>query len=295
MLDTSPVVIENMRDGYADLVRGVLLNGRPVAPRGYKTWEVEDATFELLDPTDALPVGVGRDINPAIGAAEALCLIGGIGDPTLMTSVSKAFHRFLDGGQLHGAYGPRVAPQLVQAVKRLERDPDSRQAIVTIWDPMYDNSNVRDLPCTLSFNFRIRDDKLNMSTTMRSNDVWLGTAYDVFMFTQLQCTIANVLEIPVGTYRHHAYSLHLYERNIDAVDQLHDFNPEAEVLKLEGFHPDPRQPHDSTAGDRMAQAMERAGRVHDVEPVFEPSLTEHWFETTLRGFDRLVRTDNFKS
>jgi hypothetical protein len=55
---------------------------------------------------------------------------------------------------------------------------------------------------------------------MRSNDIWLGTPYDVTMFTQLQLSMARALKMFVGTYRHHVGSLHIYERDIPAAEQF---------------------------------------------------------------------------
>jgi thymidylate synthase len=190
--------------------------------------------------------------------------------------------------------------QLPRAVERLKLDPDSRQAVVSIWDPLYDMQDTRDLPCTLNFNFRIRNDKLNMSTTMRSNDVWLGAAYDVFMFTQLQCTVANALGVEVGTYTHHAYSFHIYERNVEAMEQLHDYDPaEAveedawgtnRVLDLwDGF---------GYACMPMEQCMARARNIYDgagADGRLDKTARETWYERTLEPYSRLTAAQNFTS
>lgn len=287
-------VIDDMRTGYLELVEWVQ-GGREVSPRGYKTWEIEDAVITLNNPRDALPVGVGRKPRVAIGAAEALLLCGGLASPSLLTSVSPAFRRFVDGGDLHGGYGRRIAMQLPRAVERLLQDPDSRQAVVTIWDPLYDMQEVRDLPCTLDFNFRVRNDRLNMSTTMRSNDVWLGACYDFFMFTQLQCTVANALGIEPGTYTHHAYSFHMYERNLEAADALHDYDPEEAadddpyaVLRLAG-----EENGFGYGGLSIEECIGRARQVYDNEPPYLETDAEMWTRLTLQPYDRLTAAQNF--
>lgn len=213
-------VVQDLRDGYTEVVRAVQQHGHLVSPRGYNTREIEDASVEILDCTKLLPLGVGRDPKVAIGAAEALLLCAGLGSPSLLTSVAGTFKRFMDGGQLHGAYGPRVRGQMESVVNRLRSDASSRQAIVTIWDPAYDCVDTRDMPCTLGFGFRIRDDALHMSALMRSQDVWLGLSYDAFFFGQLGWTVANVLGLELSRLTIHQYSLHLYERNYDDVDKL---------------------------------------------------------------------------
>ena len=55
---------------------------------------------------------------------------------------------------------------------------------------------------------------------MRSNDVWLGAAYDFFQFTRLQIAMAWVLGVAPGTYAHHVGSLHIYEQHYGAAEEL---------------------------------------------------------------------------
>ena len=73
-----------------------------------------------------------------------------------------------------------------------------------------------------------------MSVYMRSNDVWLGAAYDFFQFTRVQIAIASVLGIEPGSYSHHVGSLHIYEENYDAAAALRKTNNIAEVPSITG-------------------------------------------------------------
>src|SRR5574343_284578 len=102
-------------------------------------------------------------------------------------------------------------------LKRLQREPDARQSFVSSWDPAYDQDDTRDLPCTVSFRFHIRDGRLVMHSHMRSQDVFLGLPYDVFFFGQLGMTIARALNLPPRetTLIHHVDSFHAYARNFD--------------------------------------------------------------------------------
>lgn len=212
--------VPNMRTGYAAICDAVLTSGDDVSPRGMKTRELLDVVIRLDDPGDALPLGTGRALNVAIGVVEALSLISGKQVPQLAVRVAPNMAQFLDGGVFHGAYGPRARPQLPHVLRKLEEDSDTRQAVVTLWDPLYDNGAARDIPCTTMLQFLVRRDKLVMHTTMRSNDVWWGLAYDVFQFTQLQLAVANALGVEAGTYYHHAVSLHAYERDWEGIESL---------------------------------------------------------------------------
>jgi thymidylate synthase len=221
-MDTAIINIPDGVNGYVDLVQHVLKYGKETAPRGMKTREIEDAVIRIDDVRNTLPLNVNRGTVPGIGAVEACQLLAGISTPKLVIQVGPAFSNFAeDNGLFHGAYGLRTQDQYAAIVERLNADPDTRQAVVTIWDPKLDLlPSKRDYPCTILHQFRIRDNKLNMSVYMRSNDVWLGAAYDFFQFTRVQLAMASVLKIEPGTYTHHVGSLHIYEQHYDSAENL---------------------------------------------------------------------------
>lgn len=218
------IELEDMQAGYVELVNIVRNRGRLSYPRGMETLELQDVTFTVNDLTKTLPTRVNRKPSLKIAAVEALQLIGGVSTPQLVVAASPNFAQFREiDGEFWGAYGVRVSAQARYVVEKLKADSDSRQAVITLWNPQMDNiEGKKDYPCTIALGFRIRRDKLNLSVTMRSNDVWWGTTYDVFQFTQLQHTIANQLGIEVGTYAHTAWSLHLYERDYETSANLHE-------------------------------------------------------------------------
>lgn len=212
----------DLAEDYHLILRQVLETGHDVAPRGKQTREVLAFTLELTDPTRALVRGTERKIAPAVAAAEAMQLIGGFSDPRAMMSVSPHFSDFLDGGVFHAPYGPRIATQVPEALDWLRRDPDSRKAHISVWQPQQDlwTHDTRDHPCTTHLQFMIRDGKVDLHVGMRANDAWRGFPYDVFQFCQLQLAACACLCIPPGTYYHHATSFHLYEENWEDVGRL---------------------------------------------------------------------------
>ena len=91
----------------------------------------------------------------------------------------------------------------------------------------------KDTPCTLSLQFLLRDGRLNLTTTMRSNDVWTGVPYDMFSFCSMQVMMAMTLGVGVGTYTHQAGSLHIYERNLPDGEKTLEGGNETQKPKLE--------------------------------------------------------------
>lgn len=244
--------MDNMREGYVAVVKAVAEHGEKVSPRGQDTREFQCATLIVENPMDTLPTGVGRGLVPGIAAVESAQLLAGESRPKLTMAVGPMFENFAeDNGEFHGAYGVRTNGQFETIERRLRKDPHSRQTVVTLWDPKFDGlDDKRDYPCTVMYSFMIRNDLLHMETVMRSNDVILGLCYDAFQHSRVQIAMAHSLGVLLGEYRHHAMSLHLYERDLDKVDQL--VMPE----KRPEFFP-------YLAGDSWADIKDKARRALD--------------------------------
>lgn len=213
---------EDFTGGYSDLVNEIILTGERVSPRGQQTLELRNVTIEILNPRKSAPLGVNRKLPTKIVAAEAIQLLAGVSDLRQLDAASNGnFTRFSDDGVvLSGAYGPRTHSQLANVVRTLRDDPDSRQAGATIWHGHETDNPSKDVPCTLNLFFSIRNKKLEMSTYMRSNDVWLGSAIDFPVFCQVQSSVAWALGVEIGSYTHTAVSLHIYEQDIEAALKL---------------------------------------------------------------------------
>lgn len=213
--------VDDFVEGYVDVIDAVMSDGANAAPRGLNTREVLGATIVVPAAAPMLPVGTGRGVNTKLAAVEALQVIGGYSDAEALFKVNEHLRDFADEGSFHGAYGPRIRPQIDLVVRRLQEDPYSRRAVVTIWDPLRDSiEGVKNYPCTTELQFMLRDEGLDLHVTMRANDAWHGLAYDAFVFNQLQHTVANMLGVVAGFYVHHAASLHVYEEHWDLTEKL---------------------------------------------------------------------------
>ena len=275
------VKIENGRTGYLEIVDTLLSKGGREPSRNGMTVEVRDMVIELANPLDAVPCGVRPGLNIAIGAVEALQLVGGFSDISLTCEIQPNFRNYLDGTEFYGAYGLRTRKQLPAICDRLMDQSETRQAIVTIWDPELDTKpGKKDYPCTTAFSFLIRDGRLNMSTFMRSNDAWWGWPYDVWQFTTLQESMAIVLGVPVGTYTHHAASFHLYEPHWAAAKQMLNDAESGQQIETLGFG------DALDYGDGWASAQRSAEKVWRVVTGTLPAAklegrTEDWYAETL--------------
>lgn len=105
--------------------------------------------------------------------------------------------------------------QLERVINMLIKNPNTRQAAISIYDGKEIPTYFNDTPCTYAIHFTILHNKLNMSVMMRSNDLWFGFCNDQYCFSKLQQLVAMRVGIEVGTYYHFVNNLHLYNRNIN--------------------------------------------------------------------------------
>lgn len=105
--------------------------------------------------------------------------------------------------------------QLQKVIEKLENNPDTRQAWLTLYDGKEMDDYDYDTPCTLNIGFKIDiydnfKKVLNMVVLMRSNDLIFGFCNDQYCFSQLQKCVASRIDAIVGDYYHFAQDLHIY-------------------------------------------------------------------------------------
>ncbi|MGA5169614.1 MULTISPECIES: thymidylate synthase [Streptomyces] len=216
-------------DGVAELFVGAVAlakSGETVSPRGMTTREVLDVHMRLTQPRARLLYAPPtRLINPAFAVAETVWHLSGSDAPWIF-DYNARLRQYADNGVLRGAYGPRMrkwggtVDQLHRIVEILKEDPDSRRALIQLYDPAQDAAGHKDVPCTLGFRFYLRAGRLHMSTTMRGQDVWIGMPYDLFFYTVLHELVAGWLGAELGEFHHHVGSLHIYEDHLDQAEEL---------------------------------------------------------------------------
>lgn len=199
----------------------------------------------LCRPTMSFLLNPVRAASAQYAAAEVTWYLSGSSRVDALLPYAPSYERFAENdGTVHGAYGARFAnddvfrsttkrlrfqlvgiaahTQVAAVIELLRREPDTRRAMITAWrcdDLLHALAHdVKEVPCTTSLQFLLRRDVLELVTTMRSNDVWLGMPYDVFAFTCLQHVVASALSVERGKYVHQVGSLHAYEANWDKLE-----------------------------------------------------------------------------
>lgn len=216
------ITADNVNGAFRQAV-DVMLNDdnwHEVSPRGEATREYDEPVVTIYDrPWRRVLFSEMRDANPFFHLMEALWMLAGRDDAKWIGQFSKNISQFAeDDGKFHGAYGYRwnsPIDQIAMVISTLKKNPGSRRAVLTMWNPTADlNADRRDIPCNTHVYFKVRRGKLNMMVCCRSNDIiWGCYGANAVHFSILQEYIAWAIGFEIGTYTHISDSWHYYLEN----------------------------------------------------------------------------------
>lgn len=273
----------NCNDGFRELVtlfanesvqKGIV-SKRP-SRQGNVLVIDEPVTITYTHPRERVLFNQARDVNPFWLVYEQLWMLAGRNDVVPLAYYNSKIAEIAsdDGVTFNGAYGYRwrnpqyinmkgekLRDQLDLLVNHLKVDPNSRRAVLQMWNVEDDLLKIgmkdgqktgndfmslgsKDVCCNLSVMFSLQQtnwisaqgvgipDKpvysLDITVTNRSNDlVWGLLGSDYVTFTILQEYMAARLGCEVGVYNHFTSNLHVYDWN---------WKPEAWLNEHEVMH-----------------------------------------------------------
>jgi len=217
-----------MKEQWLSIFNDLKNKGKVSSPRGLKILEIEDYYF-YGDINNKLCSFEERNLSLKYLIGEMAWYFSASANDPRMESYSS-FWKTIKNKEIpyyYSNYGRYFynEKQFEYVINSLLEDKDSRQACIILNNKDIMMSNSKDKVCTYSVSFRIRENKLNMSINMRSNDFIFGTCIDYFQFTILYELIFNFLkekysDLSFGTYFHKVDSFHIYERHFHIMEEI---------------------------------------------------------------------------
>lgn len=241
----------NIHEAYLESLKEIYFNyDYRAAPRGLPVREKTDYSFRILYPVAEAIITLDETRNKVIAGytAKEMELYNSCANTSVdFAKASKFWEKLANpDGTVNSAYGyliwknkshgnafeglaqglqdfnTKIRTPWEWAKEALIADKDTRQAILRFSLPEHAWVGVKDFTCTMHGNFLIREDKLNLSIVMRSNDLWLGLTYDLPWFVSLMDKMVEELKpyyptLTKGHYTHTVHSLHLYERDEEKI------------------------------------------------------------------------------
>ena len=231
---------QTFADVYEKSMRMLLENPEYKSkPRGLDVHECLNVGLHIEDPTSNLFRYEDKSLTLPTGyVKKEMCLyLLASNDARDFSKASKFWDGIkTKGGKINSAYGNLIfnnslkdgRSQFDWAFDSLKNDKDSRQAFMRFNNTSHQYNGNKDVPCTFIMTFHIRNNKLNATIEMRSNDLIKGTTYDIPSFILFQRLMLLRLrevypDIEMGFYEHFNSSFHLYSTDFELVGKrLHN-------------------------------------------------------------------------
>jgi len=248
-------IYKTIHEAYLGTIEDVLNDPDHVcSPRGQKILEKTDYQFKVLEPVAEPIVTMDPERNRTIAeytAKEIALYDSGSNLVVDFAKASKFWEKIANpDGTINSAYGhliwhkpsqghryfepwsttpnrtePKMRTPWDWAKQALVSDKDTRQAVMAFALPEHRWVGNKDQVCTLHGNWLIRNDRLNLSIVMRSNDLSKGLVYDISFMVGLIDRMLEELkpiypDLHKGTYTHTVHSIHIYERDIPRMKKM---------------------------------------------------------------------------
>lgn len=221
---------------FTEQVQEDLVRQQP--SRAGATREILHAGLSIADPRQRWISHRQPPINPAFAIAEVVWIVTGRNDAVFLNYFNRHLSQYCGPGDSYdGAYGYRLrhhlgVDQLLRAYQTLKSNPESRQVVLQIWDSVADlpeqdgKARSSDIPCNVVSLLKVRDNRLEWTQIMRSNDIFRGLPYNLVQWTTLQEIMAGWLDLQMGSYNQLSDSLHVYE---DSLALIHDDSSKVDI------------------------------------------------------------------
>ena len=115
-------------------------------------------------------------------------------------------------GERLNAWGEEGINQIDYVISKLRESPNSRRAVATTWDPRKD-TKVDEVPCLNHFVFMVREEFLDISVMIRSNDMYGAWPANVYALGELLSHVSYKVNRKPGTVTTLSVNAHIYKND----------------------------------------------------------------------------------
>nr|CAI3971242.1 thymidylate synthase [Ochrobactrum phage ORM_20] len=245
-------MFKNFKEAYTDILYTIFEFGVERNSAFGNSREILNIPYQIEKPFECFVEDWKTPRRPSVEYAEAFSdwvVSGSDKMPASLIELNPIADKFnyrredLEAFELPSSfsvfYGPRIAQQYEHVKNELIAFPKTRRAVISILDGVNDNkmlSALRDgllqkveYPCTIALVFDVcEENKLNLTSIMRSQNMVSVWPYDFFIARKLLAKMAADVGLEPGTISGSIISAHIYERDYDYV---------VSYLKAEGLEP----------------------------------------------------------
>lgn len=192
------IVCNTIAEAWEKSIENLLLHGFWVpAERGNRAKELRNVLFTInspfMSPIDSDKYAFSKEFLEEY--SDNYLLSSNSSD-----SVSERINRF----------GVNKINQIDRIVEILSNHYFSRRAVISTWQQDLDLFSTHP-PCLTSLQFQVRNNSLEISGILRSNDAWFAALPDLIAIFKLQKKVANELKLNIGVLNMLSINYHIYE------------------------------------------------------------------------------------
>lgn len=232
-------IFMDFKEGLEEIKRDLAEMGHEVKPKSYQnknvegnpdffTKELTNYTYMVLNPNplelEATQPWADLEFKERVSGER-------LNPGEAWKSREEVWTEFLDeNGKFDYSYPERMnhihkIQPLHRIAKELTHNPDSRQCFLSIWEAedIYNIGGYKRVPCSLGYQFQIREGKIQITYLQRSADFATHFNNDLYLAVRLAEHLAYIIksqggpEYKVGAFIHWVGSLHVYHKDIQGV------------------------------------------------------------------------------
>lgn len=106
-------------------------------------------------------------------------------------------------------YGERIVPQIDSLIAKLKANPETRRAVISLWQES--DYGIEHPPCWMVLEFLYRSEELHLTAFIRSNDIRQAWPANMYGLSKLLLHVATCAEMVAGSITTISTSAHIYE------------------------------------------------------------------------------------
>jgi thymidylate synthase len=209
------MIYKNPTEAFELLYNDIMSQGEDFAGTKAKF----NQSFTIDNPLDKVITTPKRKFNQDYADFEWDWYVKGDRDASEISERAKIWKQMMIPGttQVNSNYGYfwNYNNQLNKVIDELNRNKDTRRAIIVHYILHEIDQYKYDTPCNDVLNFYIKDGKLELTVFARSIDLWFGFCNDQYTFAKLMELVSEKTGYPVGQMHWFITNLHLYSRHWD--------------------------------------------------------------------------------
>jgi hypothetical protein len=289
--------VDDADGAYATTLNDVLLHGEEMVGGKSQSVGSERLFKELLNycihvknPIERLIYNPVHRLNLPVAIARFVWMMAGSDRLQDIAFYENRVRYFSDDGIIvpGSSFGQRILRsrpglnQLTSVINRLKKDTHTRRAAISIYQPEDSARDSKDIPCAFGLFYHVRQNQLQATTVMRSNNAFALLPYNMFEFSLLAELVACEIRIPLGTLTHSVVSMHVYENDYEAARSVCDAYQDHISLER---NPVPVMPNSASPLDQVRELVILESLLRHESASINTSNIGQWIS---KGEDKLV-------